>query len=83
MPVTESYIVSHAPERRRGIVLGIYYSVSWGGAGPITPTMGYIIVKHNFGICFTTLGAIMLLTTMVSAAFLRSHLNRTGNSKLS
>ena len=83
MPASESYIISHAPERRRGTVLGIYYAVSRGGAGLITPAMGYIIGKYNFGICFTALGAIMLLATIVSAAFLWSNRNRTGNSKLS
>jgi len=33
MPVTESYVISHAPRGKRSTILGFYYFASRGGIG--------------------------------------------------
>jgi len=71
MPVSESYIITQTPERYRSTLLGIYYSVSRGGSGFITPAMGYFIDRYGFAASFTVLGASMLALTVVCSTFLR------------
>ncbi len=60
MPVTESYVISHAPEDRRSTVLGFYYFASRGGPGLVTPALGLLIDKYGFGTGFTVIGAAAL-----------------------
>ena len=71
MPVTEAYIITHAPERRRSTVLGIYYFASRGGAGLIIPVVGYLADRFSFATSFTTMGGVVLGTALICSVFLR------------
>jgi len=70
MPVTESYIISRTSERNRSTVLGIYYAGSRGGAGAITPVLGYLIDHHGFYSSFTIMSAAFFVITLGCAIFL-------------
>ncbi len=70
MPVAEAYIISHARERHRSTILGIYYFASRGGPGIIMPVMGYLIDQMGFGSTFTIVGAAVLVVTLGCSAFL-------------
>jgi predicted MFS family arabinose efflux permease len=65
MPVSESYIISHAPEQRRSTVLGAYYFASRGGPGLLAPVMGYIIDRQSFSAAYLFAGALMGLIGVV------------------
>ena len=64
MPVSESYIISHSPERNRSTILGTYYLVSRGGPGLMAPLIGYLADRFSFGVSFTIIGAIMTAITL-------------------
>lgn len=70
MPVTESHIITHAPERRRSTVLGIYYFASRGGAGVIIPVVGYLADRFGFGTSFTIVGGALLGIVLICSALL-------------
>ncbi|MFW6180457.1 MAG: MFS transporter [Spirochaetota bacterium] len=65
MPVTESYVITHAPRRRRSTILGVYYTVSRGGPGLMAPVMGYLIDRYRFSTAYLAAAAAM---TAVAAA---------------
>jgi FSR family fosmidomycin resistance protein-like MFS transporter len=71
MPVTEAYIITHAPERRRSTVLGIYYFASRGGSGLIFPAVGYLADRFSFETSFTMAGGVVLGTAIICSLFLR------------
>jgi len=70
MPVSESYIISQAPEHRRSMILGIYYFGGMEGAGVLTPVIGYLIDHFGFYISFTIAGATLALVTLICSIFL-------------
>ncbi|UCB47049.1 MAG: MFS transporter [Spirochaetota bacterium] len=59
MPVTEVYVINHAPKKNRSTILGIYYFASRGGPGLLAPVMGYIIDRYSFSTAFLFTGAVM------------------------
>jgi FSR family fosmidomycin resistance protein-like MFS transporter len=74
MPVSELYILSHTPERRRSAVLGIYFFSSMEGGGVLTPVMGYLIDQLGFFVSYTLAAAIVILTTLICGFLLRDNL---------
>lgn len=70
MPVVEAYIISHAPQRKRSTILGIYYMGSRGGPA-IAPLIGNIIDRYGFYTGFSVVGATMAAITLVCAILLR------------
>jgi MFS family permease len=71
MPVTEVYVISHAPKKNRSTVLGVYYFASRGGLGLLAPVMGYFIDHYSFSTAFlfagTVMGAVGVISTVVIA----------------
>ena len=59
MPVTEVYVISHAPKKNRSTVLGVYYCASRGGPGLLAPVMGYLIDHYSFSTAYLFAGAVM------------------------
>lgn len=59
MPVTESYVIGHAPQRSRSTVLGVYYFASRGGPGLLAPALGYLIDHYSFSAAYLFTGAAM------------------------
>jgi MFS family permease len=70
MPVTESFVISHAPKRRRSTFLGVYYSVSRGGPGLMAPAMGYMIDRHTFGAAFVVVSLAMTMSAITCSVLL-------------
>lgn len=70
MPVSESYIISQTPERRRSTILGIYYFGGMGGMGMLTPVIGYLTDNFGFHIAFTIAGATIALVSLTCSIFL-------------
>lgn len=70
MPVSESYIISQTPERRRSTILGIYYFGGMEGIGILTPVIGYLIDNFGFHITFTIAGATIALVSLICSIFL-------------
>ena len=64
MPVSESYIIGHSPQRNRSTILGFYYFASRGGPGLLMPAMGWLADRFSFGIAFTVVGAAMLAVAL-------------------
>ena len=70
IPVSESYIISQTPERRRSTILGIYYFGGMEGIGIFTPVIGYLIDNFGFHITFTIAGATIALVSLICSIFL-------------
>ncbi len=70
MPVTEAYIITHAPERRRSTILGVYYFASRGGVGLVVPVLGYLADHYSFATSFTVAGGVVLGIVIICSAFL-------------
>jgi len=70
MPISEAYIISHTPERKRSTVLGVYYFASRGSPGVIMPALGYLIDNFSYETCFTVAGASMAVVAILCALFL-------------
>jgi MFS family permease len=70
MPVTEAYIITHAPAHRRSTILGIYYFASRGGSGLIIPLLGYLADRYSFATGFTIIGMALLGAAIVCTALL-------------
>jgi MFS family permease len=64
MPIVESYIIGHVPEKQRPRVLGFYYFGSRGGGGALTPVIGYLIDRFSFSASFTVAGAFLVAVTL-------------------
>ena len=76
MPVTESYVITHAPEQRRSLFLGVYYFGSRGGSGIITPFLGFLIDSFGFYIAFSAMSGLMLTITLICTAMLLFNIRR-------
>jgi len=70
MPVTESHIITHAPQRYRSTILGIYYAASRGGVGLSLPVMGFLADRYGFETSFTVAGAVMVGVALVCSVSL-------------
>lgn len=70
MPITESQIITHAPQCYRSTVLGVYYFASRGGIGLSAPVLGFSADRYGFGTSFTVAGAMMVGVALVCTAFL-------------
>jgi MFS family permease len=70
MPITEAYVITHAPAHRRSTVLGIYYFFSRGGAGLVMPVIGTIADRSSFSTGFSIVGGGLLVVAIVCSAFL-------------
>lgn len=73
MPVTEAYVLRHAPERNRSSLLGIYYSVSRGGPALVMPLLGNLADRFSYATAFTAVGATMAAVALVAAVLLRGY----------
>jgi len=70
MPVTEAYIIAHAPAKRRSTILGVYYFASRGGMGLGAPLVGYLADKYSFATSFTVMAVALLAIVIVCTVFL-------------
>lgn len=70
MPVTEAYIITHAPERHRSTVLGVYYFASRGGVGLIILAVGYLADRFSFETSFSMVGGAVLGVALICSVFL-------------
>ncbi|MBA7609083.1 Multidrug resistance protein MdtG [subsurface metagenome] len=70
MPVSEAYIVTHASERHRSTILGIYFFGSMEGGGVLTPVIGYLIDHFGFYTSFSIAAAVVLGVTLICSVFL-------------
>lgn len=70
MPVTEAYVITHAPPRRRSTILGVYYFASRGGGGLIIPLVGYLADRYSFATGFTIVGMALLGITLICTVLL-------------
>ena len=71
MPVSESYILAHTPERKRSAVLGVYFFAGMEGGGILTPLMGYLIDHLGFFVTYTLAASMIVLTTLICGILLR------------
>jgi MFS family permease len=67
MPVTEAYIIGHAPEQNRSTLLGVYYFAARAGMGLTAPAIGYTIDRWGFGTAFTLFGSTLILIVISCA----------------
>jgi MFS family permease len=70
MPVTEAYVITHAPQHRRSTVLGIYYFASRGGSGLTIPLLGYLADRYSFATGFTMIGMALLGVAIICTVLL-------------
>jgi FSR family fosmidomycin resistance protein-like MFS transporter len=70
MPVTESFVISHAPKGRRSTFLGVYYSVSRGGPGLMAPALGYMIDRYTFGAAFIVVSLAMAMSAIICSSLI-------------
>jgi len=70
LPITEAYIIAHAPQRHRSTILGIYYFASRGGIGLATPLVGYFADSYSFATSFAIMGGATLVIVLACTAFL-------------
>ena len=70
MPVSESYVISHSPQRSRSTILGFYYFASRGGPGLLMPAMGWLTDNYSFGTSFMVVGAGMLAVAVICSFLL-------------
>ncbi|MFC1983111.1 MFS transporter [Chloroflexota bacterium] len=70
MPVSESYIVGHTPERNRSTVLGIYFFGNMEGGGLLLPVVGLIIDQFGFYMSFTIAGIATLIVASACSLFI-------------
>jgi len=70
MPVTEAYIIAHAPAKRRSTILGVYYFASRGGMGLGAPLVGYIADHYSFATSFSIMAMALLAIVIVCTVFL-------------
>ena len=76
MPVTEAYVISHAPIKSRSTVLGVYYFASRGGPGLLAPLMGYLIDRYSFSTSFLFAGAVMGIIGVVCTVIIVLSMDR-------
>jgi MFS family permease len=70
MPTSEAYIVGHTPERRRSIILGLYFSATLEFSGLLAPVIGNLIDRFGFYWSFTIASIALAAVTIVCSLFL-------------
>ncbi|MFC2045201.1 MFS transporter [Chloroflexota bacterium] len=70
MPISEAYIVTHAPEHRRSMILGTFYFCRNGGGGIAAAILGYFIDNAGFSTGFTIVTITLITVTLVCSIFL-------------
>ncbi len=70
MPVSESFLFSHAPARGRSTLLGVYFLGASLGGGVFTPVIGRLSDLHGFPHSFALAAAALLVTTVVCGGLL-------------
>jgi FSR family fosmidomycin resistance protein-like MFS transporter len=72
MPVSESFLLAHAPARQRATLLGTYFLGSSAGGGVFTPLIGWLSDRHDFRYSFTVVALIMVVLTVICGTILGS-----------
>ena len=80
MPVTEAYVISHAPSKNRSTFLGIYYFASRGGPGLMAPAVGRMIDTRGFSFAFNMAGSLFTAIAVACATAL-ARIELTGNKE--
>ena len=70
MPVSESFLFSHAPVKQRSTLLGVYFLGSSLGGGVLTPVIGWLSDRHGFRYSFAVVAISILILTVVCGAIL-------------
>ena len=70
MPVSESFLFSHAPVKQRSTLLGVYFLGSSLGGGVLTPVIGWLSDRHGFRYSFAVVAISILIVTVVCGAIL-------------
>jgi len=70
MPTSESYIAGNTPERLRSTMLGIYFFVGTGVAGPLSPFIGNLIDKYGYHTTFTISAIVTAVITLACTLFI-------------
>ena len=68
MPISEAYVITHAPEHRRSMILGIFYFCRNSGGGIATAVLGHFIDNAGFSSGFTIV--MITLTTITLTCFI-------------
>jgi MFS family permease len=70
MPVSESFLYSHAPPRYRATLLGVYFLGSSAGGGVFTPIIGWLSDRSDFRHSFAVVALAMVVLTAACGALL-------------
>jgi len=70
MPVSESFLYSHAPANRRSTLLGVYFLGGSLGGGVLTPVIGWLTDLYGFEQSFSLIALALLVTTVVCGTIL-------------
>ena len=70
MPVSESFLFSHAPARSRSMLLGVYFLGASLGGGVFTPVIGRLSDLHGFQHSFGLVAGALLVTTVLCGGLL-------------
>jgi FSR family fosmidomycin resistance protein-like MFS transporter len=70
MPVSESFLFTHAPARQRATLLGVYFLGSSVGGGVFTPVIGWLSDRFDFRYSFALVALTILVLTLICAAIL-------------
>jgi len=69
-PVSEAYIIGHAPEHRRSTILGVYFFASQEVSGLLTPVVGILIDRVGFSSSFTLASITLAVIAAVCIVFI-------------
>ena len=70
MPVSESFLFTHAPARQRATLLGVYFLGSSAGGGVLTPVIGWLSDRHGFRYSFAAIALAMVTLTVICGVIL-------------
>jgi FSR family fosmidomycin resistance protein-like MFS transporter len=70
MPVSESFLFTHAPPRYRATLLGVYFLGSSAGGGVFTPVVGWLSDRHGFRYSFAAVALAILVLTVLCGLIL-------------
>lgn len=70
MPVSESFLFSHAPAKRRSTLLGVYFLGASLGGGVFTPLIGRLSDLLSFQRSFAVVALALLVTTVLCGGLL-------------
>jgi MFS family permease len=69
-PVSEAYIIGHAPKNRRSTIMGIYYFVALEVGGMLAPVMGSFVDRFGFRSTFNVAAAVVAAVAVIGSVFL-------------